>query len=270
MSGNSIANNGEKPNEVIGLYGKLPAHGDFLTRRLSREFIHGWDDWLQRAVASSQEQLGQQWLDIYLTSPIWRFVLSSGVVDNQPWAGVLMPSVDSVGRYFPLTLARPIASLGSPCELMIRGDEWFSMLEEVALSGLQEGVNVDVLDQALSQHAELELSGARAVGVALEFSRPVMVPLEQMGQNPLISFPFLLDSFLQQRLPSYSLWWTIGSERVIPNFSVSGHLPPPQCFAGMLDGNWQAWNWNTPFSVIPDFSGELFAQNNAETADEGE
>lgn len=260
MSGNPI----EQAGAHIGLHGKLPAHGDFLTRRLTREFVQGWDDWLQRAIASSQEQLGGQWLDIYLTSPLWRFVLSPGVVDNQAWAGVLMPSVDSVGRYFPLTLARPMPELASPAEMLVRGGPWFAALEEIALSGLGEGVDVDSLDQALLEHEAVPVSGVPAVGVALEFSRPVMVPLDNTAPNPLISFPFLLDSFLQQRLPSYSLWWSTGSERVIPNFSVSSHLPPPQCFAGMLDGQWQNWNWNTPLQVVSDYSEELFVPENDE------
>ncbi len=264
MSGESV----DQQGPLTGLHGKLPAHGDFLTRNLSREFVHGWDDWLQRAIASSQEQLGPQWLDIYLTSPIWRFVLSSGVVDHQAWAGVLMPSVDSVGRYFPLTIARPMPELASPTEMLVRGDQWYAGLEEIALSGLQEDVNVDVLDGALSGYTAPPISGTAAVGVGLEFSRPVMIPLQEMGQNPLIGFPFLLDSFLQQRLPSYSLWWTIGSDRVAPNFSVSGNLPPPQCFAGMLDGHWQNWNWNTPFGVIPDYSSELFVPDEGAQADQ--
>jgi len=51
-------------------------------------------------VASSKEQMGDEWLDTYLTSPIWRFVLSSGVIDTQHWAGIMLPSVDQVGLSF--------------------------------------------------------------------------------------------------------------------------------------------------------------------------
>ncbi|PCJ30556.1 MAG: type VI secretion system-associated protein TagF, partial [Moraxellaceae bacterium] len=123
---------------AAGLYGKLPAHGDFLHRNLSAEFIQGWDDWLQRSVASSQEQLGSRWLDLYLTSPLWRFVISPGVVDGRVWAGVMMPSVDKVGRYFPLTLAMPYDQSTSPVELMVHGEDFYQALEEIALSGLDE------------------------------------------------------------------------------------------------------------------------------------
>jgi type VI secretion system protein ImpM len=65
----------------VGLFGKLPAHGDFIYRNLPSNFINAWDAWLQGFVGSSQEQIGESWLDVYLTSPIWRFVLSDGVID---------------------------------------------------------------------------------------------------------------------------------------------------------------------------------------------
>jgi len=236
---------------TAGLYGKLPAHGDFLSRNLPPEFVQGWDDWLQRSVASSQEQLGGRWLDLYLTSPLWRFVISPGVVDNQVWAGVMMPSVDKVGRYFPLTLAMPYATGTSPAELLVHGEAWFQALEDIALSGLGEAGSVETVNQALSEQKPLELSGIATKSVALDFSRPLALHMEKTEQNPLLSYPFLLDCFLQQRLPSYSLWWSMGSEHVIPSFLVSGHLPPAQMFAAMLDGQWQQWSWNTPFGVIP-------------------
>ena len=64
-----------------GVYGKLPANGDFLMRNLPSGFVNSWDQWLQQFMSSTGECIGQEWLDIYLTSPIWRFVLSSGVDD---------------------------------------------------------------------------------------------------------------------------------------------------------------------------------------------
>ncbi|MCG8100523.1 MAG: type VI secretion system-associated protein TagF, partial [Candidatus Thiodiazotropha taylori] len=87
-----------------GLYGKIPSLGDFVTRRLPRGFIAPWETWMQEAIANSREQLGDFWLDNYLTSPMWRFALSPGICGEQGWAGILMPSVDRVGRYYPFTL----------------------------------------------------------------------------------------------------------------------------------------------------------------------
>ena len=91
-----------------GWYGKLPTLGDFASRRLDGDFIDPWDRWLGEGLAAQREQLGAGWLDAYLGSPVWRFVLMPGVLPGPAGAavlaGVLMPSVDKVGRYFPLTL----------------------------------------------------------------------------------------------------------------------------------------------------------------------
>ena len=94
---------------AAGWYGKIPALGDFASRRLSTEFISTWDSWLQHSMAASRATLGERWLDIYLTSPIWRFALMPETVDASAWAGLLMPSVDKVGRHFPLTFALELA-----------------------------------------------------------------------------------------------------------------------------------------------------------------
>ena len=62
----------------VGFYGKLPSHGDFLRRRASDAFVDAWDGWLRECLAASRSALGDRWLDVYLTSPAWRFVCGPG------------------------------------------------------------------------------------------------------------------------------------------------------------------------------------------------
>jgi len=59
------------------------------------------------------------------------------VVDEHSWAGILVPSVDSVGRYFPLTIAVPVAENTNMFLFQTDNELWFSRLEEAALSALQ-------------------------------------------------------------------------------------------------------------------------------------
>ena len=91
-----------------GWYGKLPTLGDFASRRLEADFIEPWDVWLGECMQAQRDAMGEAWLDAYLHSPPWRFLLMPGVLDGkepqQMLGGVLMPSVDRVGRYFPLTI----------------------------------------------------------------------------------------------------------------------------------------------------------------------
>ena len=96
-----------------GWFGKLPTSGDFVTRRVHPYFIEPWDAWLNAMLAGSRERLGDGWRDTFLSAPAWRFVLAPGVIGQDGWAGLIVPSVDSVGRYFPLTVVS---------ELPVKGD----------------------------------------------------------------------------------------------------------------------------------------------------
>lgn len=94
--------------------------------------------------------MGESWLDYYLTSPVWRFAHSKGVIDENPWVGVLVPSVDSVGRYFPLTIAAPLPTSVDIISFMSEADGWYRELTELAVSALQNMLHADQLFEAFS------------------------------------------------------------------------------------------------------------------------
>lgn len=89
----------------IGWFGKIPAVGDFVGRRLPATFREPWDRWLQQSLVHARTRFGEQWDALYLTFPAWRFLAPAGCFDAGSWSGLLLPSVDQVGRYYPLTLA---------------------------------------------------------------------------------------------------------------------------------------------------------------------
>ena len=93
----------------FGFYGKVPAIGDFFSRNLSQASIQVIDQWLQEGLVFIR-QTDDDWLDSYLTAPVWQFVLPAGTIAEHAFAGVLMASVDSIGRYFPLVAVHSLAS----------------------------------------------------------------------------------------------------------------------------------------------------------------
>lgn len=231
-----------------GVYGKLPMHGDFVHRNLPSSFISMWDEWLQLYVAGSQEKMGEEWLDIYLTSPIWRFVLSEGVIDESHWAGIMLPSVDQVGRYYPFSIVMPVPSNLSPLEFITLQDNWYGSLEDIALQALEQEYTVDDL---LSEIDAIELhvsSSHRKTGDTMEV-KALQIDMEFEEQLPISVYPFLLDSMLSNAMSSYSVWTTRGSERVSPSvFSVQG-LPPAGNLPAMMDGQWSYWGWPRTYAV---------------------
>jgi type VI secretion system protein ImpM len=90
--------------EPMGWYGKLPGTGDFAQRRLPSRFVSVWDRWLQNGF-EYLKFAKSDWAQSYLEGHIWFFTLGPSIIGPKPWLGVLVPSVDSVGRYFPLTIA---------------------------------------------------------------------------------------------------------------------------------------------------------------------
>lgn len=92
----------------IGWYGKLPAAGDFLVRRLPDEFRNPWDRWLSEGMVLGKATLAEQWENVFLCFPVWRFLWHGARADRLLWTGLLMPGADRVGRLFPLTVAMPL------------------------------------------------------------------------------------------------------------------------------------------------------------------
>lgn len=134
-------------NAPAGWYGKLPALGDFASRRLPPMFIEPWDRWLASGLAEWRAG-DEAWLDAFLSAPTLRFALGAGVpFDKSPgYAGVLMPSVDRVGRYFPLTVVRA----RRPDELR-QPTGWLQAVEGCAVSALQGDWEAERFDAELVQ-----------------------------------------------------------------------------------------------------------------------
>ncbi len=138
---------------IPGWYGKLPTLGDFASRRLEADFIEPWDLWLGDAMQMHRQSLGDAWVEAYLDSPPWRFLLSPGVLPGvdpvRVFAGVLLPSVDRVGRYFPLTIAASLVRVPSVAAEFEALLDWMHRLEDTALDALQGDWSIDDLERAL-------------------------------------------------------------------------------------------------------------------------
>ncbi len=241
----------------VGLYGKLPSHGDFLRRRVSDGFVAVWDAWLQESLTASREALTDRWLDVYLTSPAWRFACAPRACGAAPVVGVMVPSVDRVGRYFPLTI---VAELEMPeitllVSSVTEAESFFDNAEQLLVETLAaEQVEFGRFDEQVAALTE----GLRAL------RRPPRVVLDAAtggipasgtpaGLQMLVGSTSNLGAVLQQLLSRQLsavydplvLWWTDGSSIVEPSCLVMRGLPPPEGFAALLDGSWAERHWQS-------------------------
>lgn len=219
--------------QAPGFFGKVTSHGDFVARRLPLAFQEGWDRWLQECIAASKQQLGPAWLQHYLTSPIWRFALDRGVLDEHAWAGVLMPSVDRVGRHFPLMIAAPVAAAAPLLDWVEWQGAWYDALEDLARGSLENGFALDQFDAAVAALPALP-GEARSADTG---RGGWCLPLH--GTDTASLTARVAGALMQ----GHSVWWTDGSPSIDASLLVCRAMPEPGGFAAMLDGSWRQYGW---------------------------
>ena len=225
---------------IPGWYGKLPTLGDFASRRLESSFIDPWDAWLSEGIAALRTQADEQWLDHYLASPVWRFVLMPGVIGlDTAMAGVLMPSVDRVGRYFPLTLAAPLNVTPQSAAEVDELQAWLHQLDDTAADALHDDWSVDQLEAAL-EHRPLGLNATLAVPPGADALSSVIQGQVLHTALPLssrhdLSALIAHSSALQWQTATQGLafWWAESAEGQ-PRSLVSRGLPRGEGFATLL------------------------------------
>lgn len=148
--------------------------------------------------------------------------------------GLLMPGVDKVGRYFPLTLAAPLAQEGSPMAWLPGAGPWFEQIEALALSSLRQDFSLEDFDRSLSRLVSPVQSVAFTQGGRAGYR---VYPLATFTQ---IDVGFRAVGPLP---PLHSFWWSEGSPRVSPCVAVSEGLPDARRFLAMLDGEWGSHGW---------------------------
>jgi type VI secretion system protein ImpM len=180
---------------IAGFYGKLPARGDFVRAVLPRDFTDRWDAWLAQAIAGSRESMGKDWLPAFLEAPVWRFTLSAGLCGNRAALGLMLPSVDRAGRYFPLTFAALYDGRMAPAD----DPAWLDGCEAAGRAALEQDTAPELLGAMFGMPAAAaDLAGQAETGM------------------------------------TQSVWWTAGAPRVAATRLVFSGLPNARVYATML------------------------------------
>lgn len=213
------------------LFGKLQAKRDFVAPGAPREFLLAWEPWLQSGVSASRVALGAGWRDAYLTMPIWRFWLGAEIC-GAPAIGALMPSMDGVGRYFPLTIVFMSDGSEAPAPPELDpNDDWFASVEEFLLATLEPDSAFDDTLAALDRLAE----PARArSGLTAQRYRDVTLASVNGGFSN--SFALLRQDDAARAHAASSFWWTSGGGGFARYAFTAHRLPDPAIFSDMMTG----------------------------------
>jgi type VI secretion system protein ImpM len=179
--------------------------------------------------------------------PIWRFVLSPGMLTPNAWAGIMAPSVDAVGRYFPLAVASalPSASLDIVGTLMA-AQSWFDEIETIALSAIAPAADSAAIDAAIVQKPFrtewLCYPEGRDDTVPIRSAKPQMlwVPLGARADGAAPREVFELSRRLAEPMAA---WLAEESEMFGRCVLLCEALPPAEQYSAMMDGRWVERGW---------------------------
>ena len=216
----------------------MPSVGDFFRLGVAPAFVQPWDTWIQRSMLAAAQALGPTWDAHYMSAPIWRFCLSPGLTGPQQMLGVLMPSVDRVGRRFPLTLVAAVPGEGSAILSHFRATGIYQQLEDLALAALEDDMTRDRLATELTCIA----SPLQHSAVSVQVSGTTMVL--KLGEEADSLLPDLTTGLMAQRYRAPSIWSTeIGG---VPRMMVCEGLPDGASVRALFDMHAALWTEAKP------------------------
>lgn len=224
---------------ACSLFGKLPSKRDFVAVNAPRQFLTPWENWVQAGLAASREQLGKGWQDAYLNAPIWRFWLGRDIGGAET-VGALMPSVDGIGRYFPLTVfaAAPDGTVLDPPTIDAQ-DEWFASIESSMLAVLETAEPDAPAELAARLPAPVTRTRGEPAAPPIHPARGMAVWLAP-GDGVDDIFRDLRQRDRDQLHAGRSYFWTIGGPDYRSQVMACTGLPDAQAFAGLLTGRFDA------------------------------
>ncbi len=191
---------------------------------------------MQQSVASSRQSLGKEWQQAFLTAPIWRFWLGAGLCGTSV-TGAFMPSLDGVGRYFPLTLfVSSDEQANIPPPELNPQEDWFASAEDFLLSTLEQDTTFEAISGALD-----------ALGVPSDRLADALAEEPMVRARGALAMPggerAFADLFASMRMADHAdvyaaatFWWTIGGEGFRPLVIGAKGMPDPFLFGDMLAG----------------------------------
>ena len=176
---------------------------------LSRGFLDAFDEWFRTILLGGQAMMEGAWTPAWLEAPVWRFALPGEMCGPAEIVGLWMPSVDRVGRHFPLMFGASCAG-AEPARMAFGGEPWLDAAEEAGRAALADDLSPDELAARIP-------------------------PAPDLTHAPKTDLPYGMIP-----RPGAGLWWTEGSPRVPAQGLVLDAMPDVATFVAMLDASFGA------------------------------
>ncbi|MDM5175692.1 type VI secretion system-associated protein TagF [Massilia sp. DJPM01] len=185
----------------VGWFGKIPSAGDFVRQQLPYALLGDWEHWLQNGLAALQQAGPGMLATHYAVAPLWNFLLPAGLGHDSVQLGVLAPSCDRVGRYYPVAALWPVPIGAFHNGMLERCDEFYGALGQALLEAIRHGHAIDRLGAALAQVNTAPMSTRAAVERDAFWRQAQAGTRQHAKSSPDLALYFDAAS-------ATSFWWT--------------------------------------------------------------
>lgn len=116
---------------IVGFYGKIPARGDFVVSGVPPAVVDVLDGWMRACLAARRAAPEQSREPSWREVPAWYFFATVAEIQL---GGIWLPSIDRVGRTFPLVLVTDAGSAGV---------DWMDQAEAIGITAVTEDLLPD-------------------------------------------------------------------------------------------------------------------------------
>lgn len=235
---------------MTGLFGKIPAVGDFVSRGFSPQLREGLDALLQAALVAAAKEGGDA-RALMEKAPPAMLAIRPGALAPGGFTGLWMPSQDRVGRVFPLCVGLEIPTDQAQAPLPWPSAPLMRALYSAVVQGMRAGSGPDELVARLPSGADWQRLAAQDVPFATcaEETLPRAgfdaARICLAGPEPAMTST---ARALAARLPwgATVLGYTVAPDGSAAHCFASREVPPRETFAALWDGRWAAWGWTSP------------------------
>jgi type VI secretion system ImpM family protein len=235
----------------LGFHGKLPALGDFVSRGWSAEFSDALDRFVQTAMAAAYAETPARVLEAQGRAVA--LAIRPGTWGRSGWVGLLAPSEDRVGRYFPICVGLETDAQDPP-ELLAPGwpsRRWTDELLERVLRVQVDAQGAQALMEALPEtdrwmtgwcqgSAVPDTVSARLPEDAQTWRGAAQVAFA--GPWARLSEPQRVSA-LQAAARARVFGVVMAEDGSHHTWFADGSAQNGSAFAALFDGRWAHWGW---------------------------
>lgn len=220
----SIVSAGALSKASVAWFGKLPSQGDFVGRRMPHATLTCWDDWMRAGMESLRNEASTNWENRFVRSPLW-FFMSPAVFMGLPAVGVLAPSVDRVGRYYPISVMALADQANADFASDAAVSRFLTGARDAVVNARRLPLSADQLDAQLAHLCSPFASPTPAPGAALidallaDLQGAEMAPMGSTAELPNLDW-----RVMQRQAPQATVWW-ISPTPLFPRDELIHHGP---------------------------------------------